>query len=525
MMEPSLPARCDVVVIGAGIAGLTTAAMLSRAGLQTMVLEAARQPGGYLCSFRRNGFVFDPSVLWLNQCRPGGFLNRIHAYIGTDGPRYRTLKRIHRYHSAGGDYLLTSDPTEFRDHLIRDYPQEARGLTALFRDAERLGRHMRLLDNRLRSAATMSHGECLRHGLAMTRWVLPVIRYVTTPAARGLTRYFHTRALLDLFHSEGTLMSVLVPIGFASTGDFQAPPAGGCGRLVDWLCRKIGADGGLVRMNSPVQAVLVNDRHEATGVRLATGQSIAARYVVAACDAETLFTSMVPEKHIPARWRRRLREADLFYSCFCIYLGLDCTPASLGLNEEIVRLIDGSVPPQERTRGDARTTAITVLSPSFRDPTLAPPGKGTLIVQCPTYMEYADHWNTGPGLERGEAYRACKAAYAGILLDRVEAAMIPGLRQHIETMEAATPVTFQRYTGNRGGTIMGHRPTKKNIHAGLARIGTPVKRLLLGGQWAEYGGGVPMATKAAVNASLIILRDLRPTDFEKLKRVVDGTVG
>ena len=69
---------------------------------------------------------------------------------------------------------------------------------------------------------------------------------------------------------------------------------------------------------------------------------------------------------------------------------------------------------------------------------------------------------------------------------------------------------------------MGHKPTRKNIHANLARIQTPVKRLLLGGQWAEYGGGVPMATKAAVNASLTILRDLRPAEFEMLKAVVDG---
>jgi prolycopene isomerase len=89
-------------------------------------------------------------------------------------------------------------------------------------------------------------------------------------------------------------------------------------------------------------------------------------------------------------------------------------------------------------------------------------------------------------------------------------------------MEVATPVTFHRYSGNRDGSIMGHRPTKKNILAGLARIETPVRRLWLGGQWAEYGGGVPMATKAAVNATLMILRDLRPDAFAALRAVVDG---
>jgi prolycopene isomerase len=88
-------------------------------------------------------------------------------------------------------------------------------------------------------------------------------------------------------------------------------------------------------------------------------------------------------------------------------------------------------------------------------------------------------------------------------------------------MEAATPVTFWRYTGNREGSIMGHRPTRHNIRRGLARVDTPVKRLLVGGQWAEYGGGIPMATKAAVNASLLILRDLCPAEFKTLAAVVD----
>jgi prolycopene isomerase len=410
-----------------------------------------------------------------------------------------------------------------RNHLIQDYPHETQGILALFRDAEMMGKHMRFLDDRMRAASTMSLGECVRHGATMTRWVWPIRRFVSTPAAKGLTRYFRTRELLELFHSEGTLMSVLVPLGFAFTGNFQRPPQGGCGVMVNWFCRKIAADGGRICLGQRVKEVQVNRHKEATGVLLENGQVVQARYVVAACDVETLFGKMVPPSCIPERWRKRLRNADLFYSSFNIYLGLDCDPASLGLNEETVRLTDENLPLAKRVRGEARATSITLLSPSLRDSSLAPPGKGTLIIQCPAYLNYENNWQTGPGFERGEAYRRLKQTYADILLDRVERALIPDLRRHIEVMEVATPVTFWRYTGNRGGTIMGHKPTRKNIHAGVARVGTPIKRLLLGGQWAEYGGGVPMATKAAVNASLMILDDLRPPACKSLKEVVDGT--
>ncbi len=517
------PTHCDVVIIGGGIAGLTAAALLSKAGLRIELFETEPQAGGCLAAFHRKGFTFDTSIEWLNQCRPGGFLARIHHFIGNDGPRYVPLQRIHRYKDTAHNYLLTSDPLEFRDHLIRDFPHEKKGIQELFRDAEKLGRHMLFLDNRMRSVKTMSLRELLGHGLAMTRWVWPIRHVVSTPAVKGLTRYFKTRELLDLFHSDGTMMSVLVPLGFAFTGDFQKPPEGGCAVLVNWLCRKITANGGRITLNQRVQEVLVNASKEATGVRLTTGDTVHARYVIAACDVEQLFTTMLPPASVPAKTLKRLRHADLFYSSFSIYLGLDCTPASLGLDESLIRLTDASIPLDNRVNGEAPSTLISVLAPSLRDPSLAPAGKGTLLIQCPAYLTHHNHWDTGPNLERGDAYRRYKQEFTDIILDRVERLLIPGLRRHIEVMEVATPVTFHRYTGNRGGSIMGHKPTKKNIHACLANLTTPVKRLLLGGQWAEYGGGVPMATKAAVNSSLMILREMRPAVFADLKTVVDGT--
>ena len=512
----------DVVVIGAGIAGLTAAAILSKAGLKVTVFERETQAGGYLAAFRRGNFIFDTSIQWLNQFRAGGFVNRIHHFLGEDGPCCRLLGRIHRYKDTHHDYLLTSNPLDFRDQLIHDFPAERKGIAALFRDAEKLGRHMLFLDNRMRAACTMTFREKLCHALAMMQWVWPIRHLVSTSAKKGLLRYFKSPELLNLFYSNDTMMSVLVPLGFAFTGDFQALPDGGGKAIVDWLCNKIVKQGGEIRLNSPVCEVIVDEQRVATGVRLSTGQIIRTGYVVAACDAHALLTEMIPRETVSEPWRRGMEHADLYHSSFTIYLGLDCPPPALGMNEELVHLTEDSVPPSARVSGEAQTTTISVSAPSFRDPSLAPLGKGTLQIQCPAYLSYQDRWKTGPELGRGEAYNTLKKQYADVLLDRVEQNLIPGLRQHIEEMSIATPVTFYRYTRNQGGGIMGFRPTQKNIRAGLAQIKTPIKRLLLGGQWAAYGGGVPIATKAAVNASLLILRDLRPDAFNDLKAVVDG---
>ena len=83
-------------------------------------------------------------------------------------------------------------------------------------------------------------------------------------------------------------------------------------------------------------------------------------------------------------------------------------------------------------------------------------------------------------------------------------------------------MTHQRYTGNRGGTIMAQRPTRPNMRARVAHYLTPVENLLLGGHWAEYGGGVPVAVRAGMNSALIILKQERPPAFEVVRDVIDG---
>ncbi len=124
MLRPDLKDSYDVVVIGAGIGGLTAAALLSKAGLSVCVLEKEPHAGGYLAGFRRSQFIFDTAIHWLNQYGPGGILDRLFMAIGNDHPRAIVQKRIRRYKGDHFDYLLTSNPDEMREKLVLDFPLE-----------------------------------------------------------------------------------------------------------------------------------------------------------------------------------------------------------------------------------------------------------------------------------------------------------------------------------------------------------------------------------------------------------------
>ena len=125
----ALQDKYDVIIIGAGVSGLTSAALLSKAGLSVCVLEKAQHPGGYLQGFTRRGYRFDTALHWLNQCSEEfGMVSTVFKFLGNDYPKVKYLNKIHRYKSESCDYLLTNNPDELKEAFIRDFPHEKKGI-------------------------------------------------------------------------------------------------------------------------------------------------------------------------------------------------------------------------------------------------------------------------------------------------------------------------------------------------------------------------------------------------------------
>lgn len=486
--------------------------------MSVCVIEPELRPGGYLAGFKRKQFLFDSAIHWLNQCGPGGFVHKVFGHIDRGHPVAPPLKRIRRMKCGDMDYLLTDQPDAMREALCKDFPASAKGLHKLFDKARQIGDRMSRYSEFNRAFETRSlFGKALA-GIRLGLWGLPFARIYKKTAVEGLTEFGLEPDLLDLWCSEIDILSVLVPLGWAYFGDYQAPPEGGSMVYPRWLVEQIQARGSTVLLRHRVEEILLKDGL-ATGVRTHKGAVIESDYVLAACDLETVYEKMLPAGTVPDELLGKLRKADLYPSSVTVSLGLDCPVEALGFDEEMIFLSD---PGHERlaySAGDPTIAGISVLAPTFRDKALAPEGKGTLTLYCSATMK--QDWKLGPNNERTPEYKAAKKAYADVLLSRVEAELAPGLRDHIEIMDVATPVTHWRYTHNRGGSIMAAKPNKANMQAKVAHYKTPVPNLFLSGHWAEYGGGVPIAVKAASNASLLVLKDAKHPGFAELARVMD----
>jgi phytoene dehydrogenase-like protein len=534
MQKPEIKPYYDVVIIGAGIGGLTAGALLSKAGFSVCILEKEPHVGGYLAGFRRKDFRFDTAIHWLNQCAPGGLVSRLFDVLGTDHPHALPQTNIRRYKGDNFDYLLTNSPDDWRDLLMAKFPLEKRGIENFFRAARKLGKSLNNFSRVFRSEETMSFLERVRNKFRLLKFAIPFIPYINYSGEkglkRGLSRFFKDEQIHKIFTSETELLSCLVPIGWAYFGDFQSPPKGGGQVIPEWLQYIIKYYHNPINCRCRSTQILL-DGNTCTGVafeHMGDTYKIKSKHVIAACDVETLYEKMLPDHAVPAKLKRKLRKAELYSSSVTVSIALDCTAESLGFNEELIHLVREDLPYSAHSSGDPLKSEISILAPSLRDKSMAPEGKGTLTFYMPAFLEYKNNWFTEidekGNFTRGTAYKDLKTNIAETIISRVEQKLAPGLRSHILFYEIATPVTHWRYTGNKNGSMMGAKPGRENMQNKIAHYRTPVKNLILGGHWAELGGGVPIAVKAGANAALLIFKEENKTAFNLLAAYMDNKI-
>jgi prolycopene isomerase len=458
-------------------------------------------------------------------------VTHLFSLLGSDYPRARPQTHIRRYLGEGFDYLLTNKPDELKRQWQEEFPEDAPGIERFFAAAKRLAKAFREYGHVFRAGEAMGFFEGLNSKRKLLKFALPFIPFIRyngeAGLKKGLRKYFTASKLHQVFAADTELLSCLIPIAWAYNGDFQSPPEGGGQRIPEWLAHTALAHGGDIAYQCHVQQILL-DGNTCTGVRLSrrgAPYDVRAKHVIAACDVEMLYERLLPPGAVPQKIKDRLRRADLYSSSVTVSIALDCPPAELGFGEELIHIAGAPGLAHAGVTNDAATSEISILAPSFRDPLLAPEGMGTLTLYMPADMSFKDTWHTEQDTagitKRGNAYNTLKSEVAETLISRVAALVAPRLREHILFYEVATPVTHWRYTGNRGGTMMGAKPGRANMQNGVARYRTPVKNLLLGGHWAELGGGVPIAVKAGANAALMVLRSERPKAAKALAGYMD----
>ena len=478
-----------LVIIGAGVAGLSAGCYAARSGYRTTILEMHDLPGGLCTSWRRKGYLFDGSVAGLAGTSPEMPIYRLWQDLGVidSCPLYDTEDFGSVLSPDGRLVTVYTDVDRLEAEFLAAFPADAaavREFCSAVRACRRIDIPFRTGDGTARALATLrSAPASLRALPALLKYGRVTLREFT----RKLTDPFCFTVFNNLVHFGGPdvpLLTVLLPLAYADRHAAGIP-------LHGWLSfaqaieRRFVELGGEVRYRSPVVGLTTAHGH-VTGVRLATDEVVTADRVLSAADGRFTHGVLLGEPE---------REIDALYDSR--HLSDQPVQVNLGVARDWTsggRHLPDPRPPERRR--PAAVPAHGALQ-TLRSGRRAARQERAHRVPRVRVRLLAGARDGPAGLRGGEASLRRPR-------DRRHRAASARLRRRRRGRRRLDPTTRERYTGNWMGAMQARRPDAgivKSLLQGGPRYDHPgLAGFYLAGQWVESWGGITTAAQSGRNA-------------------------
>jgi phytoene dehydrogenase-like protein len=496
-VEERAPGK-TVAIIGAGIAGLCAGCYAKMNGYQTKIFEMHSIPGGVCTAWKRGGYTIDGCIHWLVGSAPGVNYHKLWKEVGAvQGQTMLDLDEYLRIEGADGHALtLYSDVERLEQHLLKLAPEDARAIRAFTRAIRKLTR----FDLPVEKAPEL-YG--IRDKLAMTWSILPFARQFMRWRKVSVSEFasqLRNRFLREAFASAAAdapdfpMLMLIMPLSWLNK-KAAGYPLGGSIPFARAIEKRFLDLGGTVQYSARVSKVLVED-DRAVGVRLDDGTEHRADVIVSAADGRSTIFDMLDGRYVSDTIKGYYDNMKLFPPL--LYIGLGIADPLNDLPSTIGGISFPLSPPIE-IDGKVRNR-LTMQTYNF-DPQLAPEGKSVLIVSIGSDYDRWEELSHDP-----ERYRAEKEAVADGVLRALEQ-RLPGVRAKVEMRDVATPVTWERYTGNWRGSYEGWLPSGKNLMMQMSKTLPDLENFYMIGQWTTPGGGLPPAVSSGRHLVQILCKN------------------
>ncbi len=494
--------RYEVLVVGAGLGGLTTAALLAARGLSVCVLEKESRAGGCATPFAHSGYEFEPGAGLYACWQPNELHARVFAELPSAPPVAQLLRPAYVVRlpdmidvPVGG----TSD-AEFAADLRTAFPECAAAAVSFYQQLAPVANALRRSARRFPALTSANKWQRLKLSAAEPRLATKIHALQNDTTAQHLTatsprfQRFIDAQLQTLAQTpahECAYLYAALALTEPQRGLYTLN--GGAAALTNALTQSIKLSGGTVRFDTTVLRLVTDTEGRAVGVDLLSGERIeAARGVVSNLTVWDTYGKLVGAQRTPADIRPRLRDTH-GWGAYLIFASLNDTAAARLPAARIIALTDW----QTEQVYDPTTAQFTFnATPDTRAPA------GQRAVTISTYTDtaqwFAYHEDED---EHGAQDQATLEAWWARLH-----ASLPELGESIEVIETATPRTYYEQTRRKLGMVGGTGQTLAVSGAHAFTHRTPLPALYMVGDTVFPGASVAAVTHSA----LVVADEIAP---------------
>jgi phytoene dehydrogenase-like protein len=502
-----------VIIIGGGIAGLSTGCYLQMNGFATQIFERHVLPGGCCTAWSRKDYIFDYCIDWLVGSNHG-IANQVWRELGAlDGKTIKNFELFNRVvDQEGNEVIFYNAPDRLEKHLLQISPKDEKLIKSFCHDLK----HFTRIDifQPLKPQPLMGYYERFQEIIKMVPHILLFMRTggkQMADFANGLTNPLLKRAMNNIFFQDPKtfpLLPYLYNMACAHNNNAGFPQGGSLGLSCSIEERYLSL-GGIIHYGSAVTKILLKN-NRAIGIELKKGPPKFSDYIISASDGYTtiyeLLDGKFTNKLITKLYKNLLLKQNiLFPSVISIFIGFK---GQVGQNDPHSTTF--LLTPHDAAKLPACSQNSLVLQHRSRYADgFAPAGHS--IIHC-TYFSDFDYWNNLRLLDKS-AYRLKKSEIIIFIKNFLEK-IYPGIKENIEVMEVATPATTKRYTGNFKGSIFGFKAFSEaedlatclvNKH----RMQLPgLNNFYMTGQWV-LGGGLPRSAMSGRYVAQFLCDDLQ----------------
>jgi phytoene dehydrogenase-like protein len=487
-----------MIVIGAGVAGLSAGCYARMNGYRTEILEMNDTPGGLCTSWKRKGYTFDASLAGLAGSSPASAIYRLWQELGVaEGCQLFHGEELGRVVGPDGQvFVIHSDVDALESEMNRISPEDSRTSAELCRAIRKLLPFDPPFPHGSRLAAAVEYARFAGIALARLPLLIGSSRVSLGGFASRFRHLFLARAIGSLSHFGGAevpLLAILLPLAYSHRKAVGMPVGGWLAFARAMESRFLGL-GGAIRYNARAARIIV-ENGAARGVVLTDGAEVRADIVVSAADGRTTLFEMLGERYLDEGLRAAYRTDRVSDQPVQVNIGVarDFSDQS----HTVSYLLPEPVEVVGRTH-----ERMTVGTHSF-DPSMAPAGKASLTVFWSSDHRFWQELAADPARYGQEKEKAADATI------KVMESHHPGFARQVEVTDVSTPLTRALRTGNWLGAMQGWRADPDMLRALLSKRASyelhSVRGFYMAGQWAEAWGGITTAAQSGRKVMQLIL--------------------